>query len=226
MRQARAGNQEMAAAPRRPGRPRRDASSVDTAERILDVATDLFAARGYDGVSIRDIAAAVGVNVATVHHHGGGKAQLYDAVFARIFAAEAQALEAVAARVRERLEESPQDVLAGLHEILDAFLDFVEEHPEVTFLWLRRWLEPDRHGELDERYSLPLYELIADLLSAAERDDLLTEPHPRHAIRTIVWSVHGHVTAVAATGRKADPVRAEFRAFAHRLIDRLYGGAG
>jgi AcrR family transcriptional regulator len=53
------------------------ADSAATQVRILDAATRLFAEHG--DTSIRAIAAASGVTLATVHHYFGSKEQLYDA---------------------------------------------------------------------------------------------------------------------------------------------------
>jgi AcrR family transcriptional regulator len=64
-------------------------------ERILDAAEQLFAQRGYHGVSLRDITRAAGVDVALVSYHFGGKRELFTAVFER----RSEVLN------RERLEE-------------------------------------------------------------------------------------------------------------------------
>lgn len=55
---------------RRPGKP-------DTREAILDAARAAFAERGFDGASIRAIAATAGVDPALVHHYFGSKDQLF-----------------------------------------------------------------------------------------------------------------------------------------------------
>lgn len=47
---------------------------------VLKEAEDLFAARGYDRVTVREVAGAAGVNVATLHLHWKNKATLYEAV--------------------------------------------------------------------------------------------------------------------------------------------------
>lgn len=47
------------------------------AQRILDAATPLFAAKGYSGVSISDIATAVGGSKANIFHHFPNKKALY-----------------------------------------------------------------------------------------------------------------------------------------------------
>jgi AcrR family transcriptional regulator len=55
---------------RRPGKQ-------GTREAILDAAREAFAERGYDGASIRLIAAGAGVDPALVHHYFGTKNQLF-----------------------------------------------------------------------------------------------------------------------------------------------------
>ncbi|MCI4066669.1 TetR family transcriptional regulator [Micromonospora sp. R77] len=206
---------------RRPGRPRRD-ETRPTRELVLGAATALFAARGFDAVALRDVAAAAGVDVATVAHHTGTKAQLYDACFARVFAAERQVLDAAAGRARDALAAGPGAALGALHDLVDVFVDFLEDRPETTALWLRRWLEPQRHAELDQRYAAPLYALVEQLLTAAAADGALVEPTPHITVRSLVWAVHGHVVALAAGAGSEARERREFRAFVHRLLDGLY----
>ena len=60
---------------------RRDA--LETQARLLDAAGRLFAAKGFDETSIREICLAAGVNVAAVRHHFGNKEGLYRAVVVR-----------------------------------------------------------------------------------------------------------------------------------------------
>ncbi len=68
--------------PRKPGRPK-GGKSEQTRDRILDAAEELFADRGYDGASIRDVAAAAGLQIHSIGYHFGPKEQLFDAVVAR-----------------------------------------------------------------------------------------------------------------------------------------------
>ncbi len=53
-------------------------------EEILDAANALFAERGYDEVSIEDIASAAGVTRGLVHHYFGGRKQVYIALLERL----------------------------------------------------------------------------------------------------------------------------------------------
>src|SRR5690348_12246948 len=99
---------------RGPGRPRR-AEQRDTQAAILDAATALYARRGYDAVSLREVAAAAGVDVATVHHHAGTKADLYRACFARVFTAETDALTGAVKAAHEGLRAGSEEAFARLH---------------------------------------------------------------------------------------------------------------
>lgn len=63
---------------RRRGRPR--AGEADGRTRILAAAAAEFEAKGYEGTSMRGVAAAAGVDSALVHHHFGSKADLFTAV--------------------------------------------------------------------------------------------------------------------------------------------------
>src|SRR5262252_3007217 len=51
--------------------------------RILDAAEQLFAEFGYHGVTLKDVAARVGVSSTLMHYHFKGKESIYEAVWAR-----------------------------------------------------------------------------------------------------------------------------------------------
>lgn len=66
-----------------PGRPVRNGGDIDLRERILDVAEEQFAKRGYEAVSTRAVARTVGATPAMIHYYFNSKRELFDAVFAR-----------------------------------------------------------------------------------------------------------------------------------------------
>lgn len=49
----------------------------DTRDKILDIAQKLFAQKGFDGTSVRDIAKEAEVNIAAINYHFKNKAALY-----------------------------------------------------------------------------------------------------------------------------------------------------
>ncbi len=53
---------------------------------LISTATPLFAAKGFNGVSVRELAAAAGVNISMISYYFGGKEGLYAAVLNEQFA--------------------------------------------------------------------------------------------------------------------------------------------
>lgn len=68
-----------------------------TREEILALSVPLFAARGFDGVSMRDIAVASGVTPAALYHHFSDKEQLCLDVVAYAFQEKVESLNAIVA---------------------------------------------------------------------------------------------------------------------------------
>lgn len=64
-------------------------------DKILEQAIRLFARSGYDGVSMRDVAAAVGGSVSALYYHFADKEQLYLQAVARACQEKTGALQAV-----------------------------------------------------------------------------------------------------------------------------------
>jgi AcrR family transcriptional regulator len=58
-------------------------SASQRREQLLDVGRALFAARGFDGTSVEEVALRAGVSKPVVYDHFGGKEGLYEAVVER-----------------------------------------------------------------------------------------------------------------------------------------------
>jgi TetR/AcrR family transcriptional regulator len=65
--------------------PQDNPDKLNPRDRLLRVATGLFAARGFNGVSVRDIAGNAGVNISMISYHFGGKEGLYAEVLREQF---------------------------------------------------------------------------------------------------------------------------------------------
>ncbi len=63
--------------------PRRERNAAETKRRILDAAGTEFAAKGYDGARLGNIARQAAVQQALIHHYFEDKARLFDAVLQR-----------------------------------------------------------------------------------------------------------------------------------------------
>ncbi len=79
-------------------------SNTEPRQRVLDAAEALFSQRGYTAVTLRDIAAAVGIRHASLYHHvPGGKEQLFIEVTERNFKRHYEGLTSVIQHAEPRL---------------------------------------------------------------------------------------------------------------------------
>ena len=95
-----------------------------TRARILVSAEALFAERGFEVVSLREITGAAGANVAAVNYHFGSKEKLIDAVVTRhLVPVNEERL-----RQLDKLEKQFSGAPIPVEDILKAFLSPVLEH--------------------------------------------------------------------------------------------------
>ncbi|MDX1995446.1 MAG: TetR/AcrR family transcriptional regulator [bacterium] len=86
---------------------------TDKRLQILDSAETLFAERGYDGVSVREIALMVKLNHTTLYHHfPKGKEQMYVEVMERTF-------ERHRAGMSEAIAQAGDDLTQQLYAVVD-----------------------------------------------------------------------------------------------------------
>ncbi len=126
-----------------------DDSALSTRERILLSSERLFAEKGFAGTAIRDIAADVGLNPASLYNHFPGKQELYEAVLDR-------ALAPVAEIVREIAEagEGETDLM-----IIDRIVDHFARRPEwATLLQHETLAGGESITRLAGRWLAPIYE--------------------------------------------------------------------
>lgn len=107
--------------------------NTESRERVLQAAEHLFAQRGYSSVTLRDIAAEVGIRHTSLYHHvPGGKEELFVEVTARNLARHRQglteAIEQAGPDLRAQLQavagwllsQPPMDLVRMVHSDLEA----------------------------------------------------------------------------------------------------------
>jgi AcrR family transcriptional regulator len=117
-------------------------SSVDRREQILGIATEMFAEKGFEGTTTREIAAHAQINEALIFRHFPTKEELYWAV---LEAKVREALLAVAEWTLQRRAEDHATTRLSLfcalerHELSRRFFGhFIAEYFEVLAGYLRR----------------------------------------------------------------------------------------
>jgi len=135
-------------------------ADLTAAAAIRIAAMELFAERGYSGVTIRQIAAAAGVSPALVIHHYGSKEKLREVLEER-----------VAAFVESMLDElarAPDE--GGSASVAELFADWLEREPAMAG-YVRRLLVDG--GPAGMALYRRLFEVTQDSVRAMEQDGVV-----------------------------------------------------
>jgi len=163
------------------------ASNKPVQDRLLDAAEDLFCEHGFDGVSVRDIAAAAKCNIAAVNYYFGGKDKLYAEVWRRHLLLMRQTRIASIDKVMSRSEGQPR-----LEDLLNSYANafikpMVDESRGRRFIKLMAREMVDRHLP----QNMFLEEMILPVMTALQAALVRTcpglpEPKAQLAILSIV----------------------------------------
>lgn len=112
------------------------AEHSEARERVLAAAERLFSTKGYAAVTLRDIAAAIGIRQASLYHHvPGGKEELFIEVTERTLARHHAGLDAAIRSAPEQIRDQlraaaawllaqpPMDLLRMMHSDMPAIAE-------------------------------------------------------------------------------------------------------
>ena len=161
---------------------RRQAAKIRTRQKVLDAARSLFAERGYEPATIRDIAKGAGMSTGAVFANFQDKAELFETVLTEDMGRLAETLQAGAGQgsVRERLTAA---LAAGYHGTLDHL-------PLFQAIVARSWFQPlaaeQRARESTRR--------LTDVISAILRDGVgrseLSQDADVALLTEMVWETY------------------------------------
>lgn len=107
---------------------------------ILKASLNLFAGRGYDAVSVRDIAKEAGVSEAALYKHFKGKEEMARYIFSVI-------ISDYTARLK-MIDAEPEDAVGKLCRIVDVTYELYQQYPaEIRFTLLSQYLFWDSVAE-------------------------------------------------------------------------------
>lgn len=183
-----------------------------TRAHLVEVATRLFAAHGYDGTSIAAVLADSGVSRGSLYHHFPGKDALFWAV-----------LEGVGARIGEQVREAMRDAgdpvaalragsLAWIRLATDPVVQQVMLIDAPAVLGWQRWRE-------DEQSSLG--EIRALLTYAADAGSI--EPRHVDAFAHIVLAAVNEMTLMIAGADDPAAALSAGESAVAEFLDRLLG---
>lgn len=171
---------------------------MSTKTKILDAAETLFADKGFNGTSLREITSLADVNLAAVNYHYGSKKELIKAVMSRYMNELAPKLEASLSVVC-RQEQSPT-----LIEVFSAFiepllsLNVFRENGTSNFLQLLGRGYTDSQGFLRWFLTTQYPGVITNFVSAVQR------AYPELTAEDIFWRLHFTMGTVVFTMSSSD----------------------
>ena len=128
----------------------------DTKQRILNKALELFAAKGYDSVSVGEIAGAVGIKAPSLYNHFPGKQAIFDA----IVESTAAQYEADTGKIDIHVENAARDVpvfaeitAEGLFEKVRQIFEYSLHNQRIRRFRRMMTMEQFRSPELAALYS-------------------------------------------------------------------------
>ena len=139
----------------------RSRSASDTASRIVSVAASLFAAKGYEGVSIKDISETAGVNIAAVNYHFDSKENLFLQIIEQ-FLSELF----VSARKTLVSPQNPEDLKVRLEIFVRQTIEAIIRQPDVILIIQR---EMARSNAIFQKTILKHREALIEFLQEAQK---------------------------------------------------------
>lgn len=137
---------------------RRQAAKVRTRQKVLEAARGLFAERGYEPATIRDIAKGAGMSTGAVFANFQDKAELFEAVLTEDMAGLAEVMlnGAGDGSTRDRLVNA---LTAGYHGSIDQL-------PLFQAIVARSWFQPVAAETRQRAATQGLTDVISDILRA------------------------------------------------------------
>jgi AcrR family transcriptional regulator len=155
-------------------------SDIDTKEKIFMVAAHLFAQKGYNGVSMREISNESGVTKPTIYYYFGSKQGIYAQLLRHGF---------------EQVIDNFNDILSlnvsfkeKLERVLKNDLQLCIEHPEFIKFFMTLSMQVERNPIIDKLNNerAKIEDLFVRLLSdAAQSGEINSELNPEIAVNII-----------------------------------------
>ncbi len=188
-------------------------SADETRNRLLETAGPIFAAKGFQAATVRDICNAAQMNVASVNYYFGDKERLYIETVKR--ASQMRAEEEPMPQWSQ--ETPPAERLRGFIRTLTARMVALQEAPWQVQLMMREVLQPTSAcKELVQEYFRPHFNLLLGIL-----DEILPDDTPQHRRHQIGFSIVGQIVHYRLAGDVVGMLVGEDELKEHFTIEQL-----
>ena len=166
--------------------------SEDTKERVLAAAGPIFAEKGFQAATVREICAAAGTNQAAINYHFRDKATLYQEV---VQLAQRMRLQQVPPAQWPAETESAEKLRLFIHTILTRMLDTRQVQWPMRIM-LREMLHPTAACQpLVEQFIRPQFEQLLGILR-----ELVPAEAPLYRLHQFAFSIIGQCVQYRVAG--------------------------
>jgi TetR/AcrR family transcriptional regulator len=164
-------------------------------DQILDAAESLFARKGLEPTTIKEIGTAARLNPALLYYYFGSKEELYRAVLQRV-------ISGMLARGSEAFDAAPhpRDAIRGL---VSAQMEFVLSHPNAPRLLVREMIDHEarRAESMLLQQAAALFQRLCRVIEQGQREGAFrSDVEPRFAAVSTIAQVVYFIIARPAIG--------------------------
>jgi AcrR family transcriptional regulator len=158
---------------------------MDKKDHIMSKAVELFAEKGFEATSIRELAAKAEVNVAMINYYFGSKDKLFEAM-----------VEKKASFMRDKLEDIAANKKLSDIEKVDAIIDnYVERmllQPDYTRVLYQELLTKQREGlqEIIKKKITGNKEIIKSIIESGIKKKSFRKVDPELIMASIVGTIN------------------------------------
>lgn len=170
-----------------------ESPNINSADKILEAATKLFAMDSFAAVSIKQISVASGVNSALISYYFGGKKNLYQ----EVLYTEAEKF----LKLQDKIRQQPGSPLTKLRTYVDGIAEMQQQNPYNIHLIYRELMTPQPMFENYVRSKLYrihqfMTELVEEAIACGEIVADIKATHVAFTLEGIImffFLMHSHI---------------------------------
>lgn len=166
----------------------------DAKSKIMEVSLKLFAEKGFEGTSTRDIAKASGLNISLISYYFGGKEGLYKSI-----------LEGFAFKVRDDIESlvqqfdletlDPKSLREAIEAVIDRLLELRFSNPYLAIILTREKVQGMPHSlDIHQNIFEKVGEKIESLIVRGQKKGFVRgDFNPRFVLCILIEGLMGYI---------------------------------
>ncbi len=145
------------------------AKDESSKKRILETATALFARKGFDGTSIREICKLANVNICMISYYWGGKRELYEGIIENLVEQQTEYAKSFMDLNKKPADFTKSECIELLIKILEKAVDFLystKVSNDLMVFLLKEQQNPER------KLNSPVFSYVRELIAKIFNKDV------------------------------------------------------